>query len=221
MGEPGLCNRYKGVDAEDIPAPVLCWKEALVPHVKKEQTSEVKLNDWKKILSNWRRNTTRFGPRWTRSTTLLFTNCYQKSVPISFPSAFDHWTVNYRTIDGILSSQLAARFILRMAESLGVTPLDHFLLSCRVLRTTLSRAYMQQFLKLQRVTAVKTATDLVIQMIKAQWSRLGNLYLDMGADMFDRLSGCMQSSKMVGLELVANVIDHPPRILLRNRVLRT
>ena len=68
---------------------------------------------------------------------------------------------------------------------------------------------------------MKTATDLVIQMIKAQWSRLGNLYLDMGADMFDRLSGCMQSSKMVGLELVANVIDHPPRILLRNRVLRT
>jgi hypothetical protein len=44
-------------------------------------------------------------------------------------------------------------------------------------------------LELLTVEALKIATDPVIQMIKSQWSRLGNLYLDMGADMFERISG--------------------------------
>ena len=86
----------------------------------------------------------------------------------------------------------------------GLLPLTIFFYHAGYYEQGFHEHTCNNFLKLQQVTAVKTATDLVIQMIKAQWSRLGNLYLNMGADMFDRLSGCMQSSKMVGLELVAN-----------------
>ena len=69
-------------------------------------------------------------------------------------------------------------------------------------------------LKLRRIEALKTATESVIQMIKSQWGRLENLYLDMSADMFERLSGCMQPNKMAGLELVVTGDRSPTQIFI-------
>jgi hypothetical protein len=86
----------------------------------------------------------------------------------------------------------------------GLLPLTIFLYHAGYNEQGFHDLTSDKFLKLQIVEALKTATYSVIQMIKSQWSGLGNLYLDMGADIFELLSGCMQPNKMDGLELVVN-----------------
>jgi len=52
-----------------------------------------------------------------------------------------------------------------------------------------------------RVEILKTATDLVIEVINLYWGRFENLYLNLVADVHERISGSMQPNKITSLEL--------------------
>jgi hypothetical protein len=52
-----------------------------------------------------------------------------------------------------------------------------------------------------RVETLKTATDLVIEVIDLYWGRLENLHLNLVADVHKRISGSTQPNKITSLEL--------------------
>jgi hypothetical protein len=52
-----------------------------------------------------------------------------------------------------------------------------------------------------RVETLKTATDLVIEVIDLYWGRFENLHLKLAADVYERISGSMQPNKITSLEL--------------------
>ena len=52
-----------------------------------------------------------------------------------------------------------------------------------------------------RVEALKTATDLVIEVINLYWGRLENLHLNLDVDVHERISGSMQPNKITALRL--------------------
>ena len=52
-----------------------------------------------------------------------------------------------------------------------------------------------------RVKTLKTATDLVIEVIDLYWGRLENFHLNLVADVHERISGSTQPNKITSLEL--------------------
>jgi hypothetical protein len=57
-----------------------------------------------------------------------------------------------------------------------------------------------------KVETLKTATDIVIEFIDLYWGRLENLYLNLVADVYERISGSMVPNKITNLELT--VLNH-------------
>jgi len=86
-----------------------------------------------------------------------------------------------------------------MAGPVGVASLEHFLQPRWVLGAY--TAFRNPSEK-RRLATLKTATELVMQVINSQRSRFGNLHLRMGTETFNDHSHFLKPDKIVGLELV-------------------
>jgi hypothetical protein len=67
-----------------------------------------------------------------------------------------------------------------------------------------SFAYPLKLAEETRVETLKTATDLVIEVIDLYWGRFEKLHLNLVADVHERISGSTQPNKITSLELAIN-----------------
>ena len=246
MGEPGLCSRCEGVDAEDLPAactlleggPCSACKERadIQSQIKRLEEDIFKLKEKRHALGTTMNEIHepfihKLPPEIgshifylclpsldSHESDLWSAQEAEWNVPLRLGAVCRKWrevawaTPNLWVAPLLeikpstaysLANSLPSLFREWLGRS-GLLPLTIFFFHAGYYEHGFHGLTSDNFLKMQRVEALKTATDSVIQTIKSQWSRVGNLYLDMGADMFERFSGCMQPSNMVGLELIVN-----------------